>query len=228
MVGADAGEKIVLSPRSTLPDHISPGENLERKSPKVSETIKARIEKASNWEKANPGLSWCDSEYLEDEPKIYITKKLLKSRAYRSLSKTALLIYQDFLAKRIMKPIKRNKKKFWVIENNGEIIYPYSEAVENGFTKTQFRNAIDELQQKGFIDITHQGKGGRKPAKGTGDVSKYMIDERWRDYGTMEFKQPRNPRRKDKRSGRGFAILWNDPDHKNELLDKQRLSRMKN
>jgi hypothetical protein len=201
---------------------------LAREAPTVEESINRKIEKARNWEKANPGLSWCDSGYAEDEPKIYITKELLNSCAYRSLSRIALLIYQDFLAKRIMKVVKRNKRKLWVIENNGELIYPYSEAVENGFTKAQFRSAIDELQQKGFIDITHQGKGGRKPAKGTGDVSKYMIDERWRDYNTMEFKPPRKPRRKDKRSGRGFALLWNDPKSKSELLNKQRLSRMKN
>ena len=201
---------------------------MAKESPTVHELIKHKIEKARNWENANPRLSLCDSGYSEDEPKIYITRELLNSPAYRSLSRVALLIYQDFLAKRIMKPVKRNKKKYWIIENNGKIIYPYSEAVEKGFTRAQFRNAIDELQQKGFIDITHQGKGGRKPARGTGDVSMYMIDERWRDYGTMEFKPPRNPRRKDKRSGRGFAYLWNDPKHKNKLLDKQRLSRVKN
>lgn len=116
---------------------------MAKEVPTVEESIKRKIEKAKNWERANPGLSWCESGYSEDEPKIYITKEMLNSLAYRSLSRTALLIYQDFLAKRIMKVVKRNRKKFWVIENNGEIIYPYSEAVEKGFTKAQFRNAID-------------------------------------------------------------------------------------
>ena len=92
------------------------------------------------------------------------------------------------------------------IENNGELVYPYTEAVENGFTKAQFRSAIDELQQKGFIDITHQGKGGRKPAKGTGDVTTYWIDDRWIDYGTDDFRPPRNSRKKDNRKGRGWAV----------------------
>ena len=139
--------------------------------PTIEESIKRKIEKAKNWEIANPGLSWCDSGYLVDEPKIYITKELLNSPAYRSLSRAALLIYQDFLAKRIMKAVKRNRKKLWVTENNGEIIYPYSEALEKGFLRDVFRNSIDELQEKGLIDITHCGKGGRKPANGAGDVT---------------------------------------------------------
>ena len=108
---------------------------MAKEVPTVDDVIKRKIEKARNWEKANPGLSWCDSGYAEDEPKIYITKELINSPAYRSLSRASLLIYQDFLAKRIMKAVKRNKKKFWVIENNGELIYPYSEAIENGFTR---------------------------------------------------------------------------------------------
>jgi hypothetical protein len=171
----------------------------------VVDAVREKIEKVSKWEKENPGLSWCNPDYPEDEGKIYITKELLESKPYRSLSRCAILIYQDFLAKREMVQIRRNRKKVWVINNNGEIIYSYSEAEENGFSSDQFRNAIDELQYKGFIDIKHQGKGGRKPPKGTGDVSKYWIDDRWRDYGTDEFRTPRNPRKKDKRKGRGWA-----------------------
>jgi hypothetical protein len=172
----------------------------------VAENERAKIEKAAKWEKENPSLSWCSPEYPQDEGKIYITNELLKSEAYRSLSRCSMLIYQDFLAKRAMVPIKQNRKKVWVINNNGEIIYPYSEAKENGFSNDQFRNAIDELQYKGFIDIKHQGKGGRKPANGAGDVSKYWIDDRWQDYGTDDFRRPRKPRKKDKRKGRGWAI----------------------
>ena len=168
----------------------------------VADVVREKIERAAKWRKENP---WCSPEYPQDEAKIYITKELLESKAYRSLSRCAMLIYQDFLAKREMVPIKRNRKKVWVINNNGEIIYTYSEAKEKGFSSDQFRNGIDELQQKGLIDITHQGKGGRKPAKGAGDVSKFWIDDRWIEYGTDEFRPPRKPRRKDERKGRGWA-----------------------
>jgi hypothetical protein len=186
-----------------------------------AERVREKVEKAARWEKENPGLSWCSPEYPEDEGKIYIKKELLESKAYRSLSRCAILIYQDFLAKRIMKPAKRNRKKIWVIVNNGEIIYPYSEAEENGFSKQQFRNAIDELQGKGFIDIKHLGKGGRKPAEGTGDVSKYWIDDRWKDYGTDVFRPPRNPRRKETKKGRGWGMINEDPELKEAITRKR-------
>jgi hypothetical protein len=169
----------------------------------VAENERAKIEKAAKWRKENP---WCSPEYPQDEAKIYITRDLLESEAYRSLSRCAILIYQDFLAKREMVPIKRNRKKAWAINNNGEIIYSYSEAKDKGFSRDQFRNAIDELQQKGLIDITHQGRGGKKPANSTGDVSTYWIDDRWQDYGTSDFRSPRNPRRKDKRKDRGWFL----------------------
>lgn len=172
----------------------------------IAEQKREQAKRAAKWEKENPGLSWCSPEYPEDDGKIFISKELLSSEAYRSLNRCSILIYQDFLAKRIMKPIKRNRKKVWVCENNGEIIYPYAEAEENGFTRDQFRNSIDQLQENGLLDITHQGKGGRKPAKGTGDVTRYWIDDRWQEWGTDDFKQSRNPRKKDSRKGRGWAL----------------------
>ena len=137
---------------------------------------------------------------------IYITKEILKSKAYRSLSRVSLLVYQDFLGKRIFKPIKRNKKTAWIVENNGSIIYPYSEAVEKGFSKDQFRNALDQLQDRGLIDISHQGQGGPKVEGFRGDSTRYMLDNRWKDYGTNKFRPARKPRKKDNRKGRGWAL----------------------
>ncbi len=172
----------------------------------VDEDIEAKINKCEKWKAANPGLRWSNPELPENEGKIYITRELLKSSAYRSLSRVAMLVYQDFLSKRILKRINRNKRKLWECENNGNIIFPYSEAEEKGFLRKQFRDGIDELQEKGLIDITHQGRGGRKPQKGTGDVSTYWIDDRWKKWGTDDFKPPRKPRKKDQRKGRGWAI----------------------
>lgn len=174
--------------------------------PTIDEAVDEKIRKRAKWQDANPGLKWSNPGHSEDEPKIYITKELLESSAYRSLSRVSLLIYQDFLSKRIFKRINRNKRKVWICENNGNIIFPYLEAEQKGFSRVQFRDGIDELQSKGLIDITHQGRGGRKPQKGTGDVSTYWIDDRWKEWGTSKFKPPRKPRRKDKRQDRGWAL----------------------
>lgn len=159
-------------------------------------------------------IKWSNPLIPEKEAKIYITKELLKSSAYRSLGRVAMLVYQDFLAKRILKEIRKRKKKCWECENNGKIIYPYAEAEKNGFSKDQFRNAIDELQNKGLIDITHHGRGGRKPLKGTGDVSKYLIDHRWKNWGTDNYKPPRSPRKKDSKKGQGWTLYHQKQNNK--------------
>jgi len=185
----------------------------------VAEDVKQKITNAKKWRETNPGIDWFNQEYKTDEGKIYITNELLNSVAYRSLSRVAMLLYQDFLSKRIMKQVS---KKRWVCENNGNIVFPFSKALEKGYSSNQFRNGIDELQAKGLLDITHQGKGGRKPLKGMADVSLYWIDDRWKEYGTDEFRPARNPRKKDTRQGRGWALLMNDPKRKKEILRKRK------
>ena len=90
----------------------------------------------------------------------------------------------------------------WVIKNNGDIVYPYLEAEKKGIGRREFRNAVDELLEKGFLDIAHQGSGGR-----SGDMTKYFIDHRWKDYGTPSFRPAKNPRSKDSRKGRGWSAF---------------------
>ena len=113
-----------------------------------------------------------------------------------------------------------------MIENNGKIVYPYQEAEQKGFTRQQFRDAIDELQEKGLIDIKHLGKGGRKPAEGTGDVSIYWIDDRWKKYGTDAFRPARNPRTRDTRA-RGWSLINSDPKLKRAIDRKRKATIMK-
>ena len=185
----------------------------------IEENIKKKIAKVKRWKEANPGASWENPDIETAEPKIYISKEMLESGVYRGLSRVAMLLLQDFLAKRIM---KQASKKKWFVENNGNIIFPVREAVEKGFSNKQFRDGIDELQTKGFLDIAHQGKGGRKPLKGMADCSKYWIDNRWKEYGTDDFKPARKPRKKDKRQGRGWALLMGDPKRKKEILQKRK------
>jgi hypothetical protein len=96
----------------------------------------------------------------------------------------------------------KNRSPEWVIKNNGDIVYPYLEAEKKGIGRREFRNAIDELIDKGFLDIIHQGSGGR-----SGDMTRYYIDDRWKDYGTPSFQPTRNPRKKDSRKGMGWSAF---------------------
>jgi hypothetical protein len=185
----------------------------------IAEKIEKKFAKVKKWEKANPGFSWSPAEHESKEPKIYIPKEMLFSPVYRSLSRVAMLLLQDFLAKRIM---KQASGKTWFCENNDKIIFTFGEAEEKGYSRNQFRNGFDELQAKGFLDITHRGKGGRKPLKGHADCSTYLIDNRWKQHGTPDFKPARKPRRKDTRQGRGWALVMNDPKMKKAILSKRK------
>jgi len=134
---------------------------------------------------------------------IWFDKNLLRSSTFRSLKKWSLLVYMDLLRKRQMEQVKRAKRSNdWIIRNNGEIVYPYAEAEQKKIGRREFRNAIDELIKKGFLDITHQGSGGR-----AGDMTKYFLDDRWKEYGTPTFRPAKNPRRKDTREGRGWTAF---------------------
>jgi hypothetical protein len=129
---------------------------------------------------------------------IVIERQLLKSKAFRELSKTGKTVFFDFRMRCQGKTHGRpGRKKEFVVTNNGEIVYPYAEAEKNGIPRTSFMRALDELIVKGFIDVAWSGSGGKK-----GDVSKYAMSKRWRYYDTQHFEPAARP--KDTRTGRGF------------------------
>lgn len=131
---------------------------------------------------------------------MWLEREIINSPALRSLGKWSLLVCLDFLYKRQMeKKIRNRRANDWIIKNNGEIVYPYSEAQKKGIGPREFRNAIDELIEKGFLDITHHGSGGR-----SGDMTRYYIDDRWKEYGSPQFRSAKKPRPKDTRKGRGW------------------------
>lgn len=135
---------------------------------------------------------------------IYLEAELLSSDAFQSLSRWALRVYLRFLTKRVMVKCKsKNRAVTHSIANNGEVIFCYSEAEKMGIPRREFRNTLDELIGKGFLDINHQGAGGR-----TKDVSTYFVGERWKKWNTPGYQPTPNPRKKDTRQGRGWAA-WN-------------------
>jgi hypothetical protein len=127
---------------------------------------------------------------------IVIDASLVLSRAFLNLTGAAPHVYLLFLRRRRLVKLGRTGKEKWVIENNGEIVFPYAEAENNfGITRPRFQRAIDQLVEHGFIDIVHPGGGMMK------DISKYAISTRWMDYGTSRFIEKQRP--KDTR-GLGF------------------------
>lgn len=87
-----------------------------------------------------------------------------------------MLVYLDFLGKKKIRKI--GKPNTLVILNNGEITYYYSEAEKLGITRPRFQRAIDELIEKGFIDVVRQ-EPGYNLGTGKRDMSLYSIPDRW-------------------------------------------------
>ena len=121
---------------------------------------------------------------------IVLEQSLVRSKAWLSLTGAATLVYLIFrtkcqFARRQSKPGKHGP----LIINNGQIVFTYREAKSKyGITATRFRRAIDELLLRGFIDITATGMGVHKVE------THYAMSERWRDYGTPNFREGHKPR----------------------------------
>jgi len=128
---------------------------------------------------------------------MYINdKSIFNSKAWRSLGEDSLRrptalsstckdVYLAFLGKRQMVEDKRKRgKERWHISNNGEIVFTYVEAQEkHGICPSRFDRALDELVDKGFIDVADTGMGLYRM------TTYFIIAERWRKYGTQEFQK---------------------------------------
>lgn len=124
---------------------------------------------------------------------MYISKILISSDAWKCLSADAMRAYLAFRLKCKMEQVKskasRHGNKDYRIENNGEIQFSYKEAKEK-WGISNFNRVLDELIGYGLLNLTYQGSGLM------GDTSKYAISERWRLYGTDDFKTAHRPKRK--------------------------------
>ena len=130
---------------------------------------------------------------------VVLEQRLLKSKAYRSLRKpTSYFVLGIFWTKRQIGKVGRKGKEQTVILNNGEIVFKYKEEAKQKYciSSGAFRDAIDELRDKGFIDITATGMGVHKV------TTLYSISDRWKLYGTPEYEKPK-PRPKGPMN-RGF------------------------
>jgi hypothetical protein len=109
---------------------------------------------------------------------------LVKSVAWLSLGGTAKDVYLLLRTKcRIIKQQGKTGKRGPVIANNGELEFTYDAAEEKyGITTGRFTRALDQLVDRGFIDVAATGMGVHRVK------TWYAISDRWPDYGTPDFK----------------------------------------
>ena len=108
---------------------------------------------------------------------IFIESEMLDSEVFKKLSGKAKNVLLRFLQKRTWNG--KGKKKKYI---NSGLVFTYTEANELGISTSQFHTITKKLYENGFIDIDHQGGGLAR------DYSRYSMSERWRDYGTVNFK----------------------------------------
>ncbi len=120
---------------------------------------------------------------------IVLTFQLVKSPAWLSLTGMAPQVYLLFrtkcqISKRYGKPGRHDR----VIVNNGEIEFTYIEAKEKyGMTAPQFKRAVDQLIDRGFIDVAATGMGVYKVK------TCYAVSDRWEEYGKPVFREAKRP-----------------------------------
>ena len=123
-------------------------------------------------------------------PGIYLEGKLLESAAFAELNRNEIRVVLRFYQKRqFPKKRKGQKVRNKVILNNGELTFPYSEALAMGISKSAFTRALDGVIRRGFIDIAYSGEGMYR------SMSQYSISTRWMKYGTDQFVESKRRKR---------------------------------
>ena len=114
---------------------------------------------------------------------------LLHSESYKKLNYgPALKVLNWFYEKIQLEKIKgkRGKNRFQIIDRN--ISFTYREAGFRGLSSHQFAKALKELHKSGFIDIEKSGSALK------GDWTQFAISERWKEYGSPNFKNEEFPK----------------------------------
>lgn len=117
---------------------------------------------------------------------ILLEPALFYSDAFKALSKSAIITLLRCLQKRKWSRGKIAGVKTTVYHNDG-FIFPYDEAEFLGIRTTQHWKNIKSLIALGFLDLVHQGGWYQKNEKQK-DYSVYKLSDRWKLYGTAEFK----------------------------------------
>ncbi len=141
--------------------------------------------------------------------KIQLERALEKSEAWHDLkAANSIRVLIRFLSKCQWSRI--SKKHDYYIRNNGEIEFTYGEANKMGMANSTFTRCLDELIAHGFIDIAKSGAGVHKLK------TLYSISERWKKWGTDEFKENPRPTRPKQYKNIGFQ-----PGHKHHPSSKK-------
>ena len=114
-------------------------------------------------------------------PFLPLALDVIESVAFRALPPSAAKGFIFFLRKPIKERIFYRDSRFytWQFE------FSYTEAESYGFARATWNRVLRELLAHGFIDLVSKGDlKSRRPSS-----SKFVLSERWRNFGTSYFDQ---------------------------------------
>ena len=118
--------------------------------------------------------------------KAWVEPDMMESEAFRTLPRNAMWVLLRFTQKMPWYDTKVAGNKHRVYENNG-LTFTYAEANKFGISSASFYRSIKTLVERGFLDVEHRGGTfGRGEFK---DYSRYKISDRWKKWGTENFKE---------------------------------------
>lgn len=121
---------------------------------------------------------------------IRMSFELLHSEAYRKLNYGPALKVLNWFYEKIrieVNKTKRGKDRYRII-NNGEFEFTYREAGFRGLTAQQYRKALKELYELGFIEIKKPGSALK------GDFTVFTLSDHWKAYKTPDDRRSDFPR----------------------------------
>ena len=128
---------------------------------------------------------------IKFKSQVRLEADILYSAAFKKIIRSSgltLAVLLRCFQKRKWDELKSGRKKK-VVYRDEAFIFPYSEMLELwGIKTTTAWKIIKRLVEVGFLDIEHQGGWYQKHEREK-DFSRYKLSERWRKYGTPEFKK---------------------------------------
>ena len=128
-------------------------------------------------------------ENLKIKSQVRLDADIIYSRAFKKImsSGSAITTLMRCYQKRKWDDSRGRKKK--PVYSNEPFIFPYNEMKDLwGIKTTTHWKNMNRLIEVGFLDLDYQGGWYQKNER-TKDYSRYRLSERWRKYGTPEFKK---------------------------------------
>lgn len=139
---------------------------------------------------------------FQEELPIRLSKDLLRSKAYTTLTKAETNIFNEILMRRQMVQHPPKGSNDWYIKNNGDITLTYKMIQEQfNYSKSTISTSFTTLVLHGLVDIPKQDSVIYNDGK-QNDATKFFVSERWRDFGKEGFKEIK---RKIKKSKKGLT-----------------------